>query len=229
MHSFHFRRSFLKRNTWVHPATTENKPALAGAVTGASLAKTSVTFRTSGQKDVKPCHKGLSTQYDNALQTLYLAEWPNAVPQFENEHRCCCRRDLERDNDSRKMLKKIFPSYMFYLLTFAGAIPPQSKLLLCLVTGFWIGCCVFLGQIMLSGIIQFIIRLLCRLDENCQIPTDLKFGLTTLVSLLFFFFLAFLSIVLVHTSLRDLLQSRELRTLISSIGLHRIRALQRDW
>ena len=229
MHSFHFRRSFLKRNTWVHPAPTENKPALAGAVTGASLAKTSITLRTSGQEDVKPCHKGLSTQYDNALQTLYLAEWPNAVPQFENEHRCCCRRDLERDNESREMLKTIFPSYIFYSLTFAGAIPPKSKCLLCFVAGFWIVCCGVLVQIMNFGTAAFIVNLLCRLDENCLVPADGNFGFTTMISLLFFFLMTFLSIVLVHTSLRDLLQSRELRTLISSIGLHRIRALQRDW
>lgn len=229
MHSFNFRRSFLKRNSWVHPAPTENKPALTGAVTGDSLAKTSIPFRTSGLKDVKPCHKGLSTQYDNALQKLYLAEWPNAVPQFENKHRCCCSRDLERDNDSREMLKKIFPSYMFYSLTFAGAIPPQSKLLLCFVTGFWIVCSGFLGQIMIAAIPLFIVNSLCRLDENCQVPADGNFGFTTIISLLFFFLLTFFSIVLVHTSLRDLLQSRELRTLISSIGLHRIRALQRDW
>ena len=229
MHSFTFRRSFLNRNSWVHPAPTENKPAVAGAITGASLAKTSIPLRTNGLKDAKQCHEALSTQYDNALQKLYLVEWPNAVPQFRSKHRCCCRRDLERDNDSRKMLKKIFPSYMFYLLTFAGAIPPPSKLLLCFVTGLWIVCSGLGLGFMIAGTTAFTISVSCRWNENCQIPTDIQFGFTTVVSLLFFFFLAFLSIVLVHTSLRDLLQSRELRTLISSIGLHRIRALQRDW
>ena len=229
MHSFNFRRSFSKRKSWVHPAPTENKPALTGAITGASLAKTSIPLRTSGLKDATPCHKGLSTQYDNTLQQLYLVEWPNAVPQFEGKHRCCCRRDLERDNDSRKMLKKIFPSYMFYLLTFAGAIPPPSKFLLFFVTVLWIVCSFFLGQIMMAGTTAFIITLSCRLNENCQVPAAGNFGFTTMISLLFFFLLSFLSIVLVHTSIRDLLQSRELRTLIASVGLHRIRALQRDW
>ena len=218
MHSFNLRRSFLKRKSWVHPAQTD-----------VSLAKTSVPFGTRDLRDAKPWHKGLSTQYDKALQKLYLVQWPNAVPKFEGKHRCCCRRDMERDNDSRKMLQKIFPSWIFYLLTFAGAIPPQSKFLLWLVTGLWIGCSVFLGQIMFYCTIQFIIRLLCRLDENCQIPADVKFGFTTVVSLLFFFSLTFLSLVLVHTTLRDLLQSRELRTLLSIVGLHKIRALQRDW
>ena len=57
----------------------------------------------------------------------------------------------------------------------------------------------------------------------------LEFGFTAVISLFFFHVPALLSIVLVHTYLRDLLQSRELQTLISSIGADRMRKPEDYW
>ena len=196
-----------------------------------ALTKVYALSQISALKDSKPHPKELSEQYDNALEESYLNYWPKAVPEYDNEHRCCCCcRDPERDNHSREVLQKIFPPYLFHFLTFAGAIPPRSKSLLYFFTGYWIFFGFFPGYIMLTSSSAFTIRLFCNFfDENCQVAGFTQFGFTAVISLFFFHVPALLSIVLVHTYLRDLLQSRELQTLISSIGADRMRKPEDYW
>ena len=202
-------------------------PALKD-VAKSALAAGSVTSHIAGLKHARPQPKDLSTQYDSALERLYLAEWPDAVPKYKNEHGCCCRRDPERDRDSRDMLKTVFPPYLFCLLTFAGAIPPRHKPLLYFVTAFWIAFCAILSFAGVASGSSFIMNLFCLLDGHCQLD-DTQLDLSLTISLLFFTISTFLLIVLVHTYLRDLLQSPELRTLISSVGPGRIRNPESYW
>ena len=194
-----------------------------------ALAKVSASRHIASMTDAKPHPHELSKQYDYALEQLYLAEWPDAVPEYKNRHRCCLCRDRERDNDSRKMLEKVFPSYLFHLLVFAGAIPPRSKLLFCLLTGCWIGYCVLLGFVACITTFAFNMNLWCLLTENCQMPTGQRFNFTYSLKLIFTFLPTIVTVVFVQTYLRDLLQSRELRTLITSVKPDRILKPDRHW
>ena len=229
MHVTVNRRSLVKRNSWVHPAPTESRPALAVAYSD----QESTSFAITHTNDKKPRTKSLSRQYDMALEKSYQDEWSNAIPKFKNEHLCCCCcccfRDIERDNDSREMMRKTFPSCLYYFAILAGAIPPPSTGPLLIVTGLWILCGAMLGFYLFVGVFTFDIALSCRFDATCQVPDNGKLSLTMQISLLFYFFPTLLSIVLVQTRLRHLLQSREVRTLISIVGPERIRTLRFHW
>ena len=188
----------------------------------------STSLRTNGPNDEKPSPEALSTQYDKALQKLYQEELTNAIPEVKNKRLCCCR-DLERDNDSREMLKKTFPLCLFYFTMIVGAIQPPNKCSLFLMTGLWILFGGMLAFMLFVGLFTFDLALSCRLDMACQVPEDAGFSLTMIISLLCYFFPTMLSIVLVHTRLRDLLRSREVLTLISIVGPDRIRASRCSW
>ena len=46
-----------------------------------------VTSHLASLKHAKSQPKDLDTQYDESLEKLYLNEWPDAVPQYEDNHR----------------------------------------------------------------------------------------------------------------------------------------------
>lgn len=105
----------------VHPAvstsTQEDNKAARESPKFVEVAKNAVTAAAVTShlavlKHERPQPEILSDQYDSELETLYVKEWPNAVPEYKNKHRCC-HRDPERDNDSRTILKKVFPPYLF--------------------------------------------------------------------------------------------------------------------
>ena len=144
----------------------------------------------------------------------------------------CCHRDPERDNDSWKILKKVFPPYLFYFLVFAGAIPHRNKPCFAVMATFWICFSCLLGFFAFISISTFAMNVRCNLDANCQTATSgskSEWGYSMLIAFVFAVAANILSIALVHTYLRDLLQSHELQTLISSVRPGRIRETTHGW
>ena len=205
----------------VHPAPYETaRPFAAGATKSLITADTINTSLTPHIANATAQPSDLSTQYDSSLEQLYLEEWPGAVPKYTNNHRCCCR-DLERDQHSWETLKKVFPPFLFYLLVFAGAIPCPRKPCFYLVTIFWILLWSIHVFFSLNALSTTVVHVLCYFKANCQVATKV-FGLTNLIAYVLGDGAFLMQIIFVHTFLRDLLQSRELQTLIFSVHPDRI-------
>lgn len=177
---------------------------------------------------MKPLAKTIRDQYDKALTRVYLREWPDAVPKFENQHRCCCRRDPERDHHAWETLKKVFPWYIFYLMVASGAIAPRSKAGLAAVTGIWCFYCLLLIYTATMTIFLIDKYALCLLGPNC-IPRDTTFSFTALIAMFLSDLSNILTIILVQVCGRKLLQSRELLTLIFSVDPARVRKPKWQW
>ena len=215
----------------VHPEANESMTTFANAAKRVRD-KVSVSSQIAGLKHERPQPEAITDQYDSKLEQIYLQEWPDAVPKYKNKHRNCCCRDPERDDDSREMLKKLFPPYVYYLLVFGGAIPPRSKACFYFVTAFWILLTSWLFWAFGAYVTSTILLLICRFDATCQTasPTTYRqIDFSALIALILSSIPVVMSIILVHTSLRDQLQSRELRTLIASDSIHRIRNPEGYW
>ena len=215
----------------VHPASTESAPIFPQAIKRV-LDGVSVAGHVSTLKHAREQPKALTTQYDSELEQIYLQEWPDAVPEYKHKHLGCCRRDPQRDNDSRELLKKLFPPYMHYLLAFSGAIPPRSKACFYFVTSFWTLFACALSLNFINNTAWIMALLTCRFDAGCQTAAlfsyrQVDFSASIAVALANL--PAILSIVLVHTYLRDQLQSRELHTLVASASVDRIRNPEEYW
>ena len=178
-------------------------------------------------KHVRPQPEDINDQYDSALERLYLHEWPDAVPKYQNNHQCC-RRDPERDNDARKMLRKVLPKYVFIMFFFAGAIPANAKWKSVVVTTLWALYSCYMIYSMAMTAILFAQHALCFFDPNCM-PFDTSFSFTALIALFFSYLSHILTIIFINTSLRDLLQSREMQTLICCVHPARIREPKSYW
>lgn len=184
--------------------------------------------RAGDLKHVRPLAESIQDQYDNALVRVYLHEWPDAVPKFTNNHRCCCRRDSERDHHAWEILKEVFPRYIFVLMVASGAIAPRSKISLAVVTGIWGFYClvlIYTATVTINLIDKYS---LCLLGPNC-IPRDATFGYATFIASFFSDLSNIVTMILVQTYVRDLLQSRELLTLIFSVDPARIRKPKWHW
>ena len=150
------------------------------------------------------------------------------MPPHANEHRVCCRHDPERDNYAYQRLKEVFPKYMFYNIVGSGAIPPRSKAGFAILTGIWIFYSCYLIYKTTITTFLIVVQSRCLFDPNCM-PTDPTFSLTALIAMLIGDLSHLLSILLINTYLRDLLRSRELQTLLFSVGPYRIRKPTRYW
>ena len=217
----------------VHQLPTEksNKLRQVAKITQTALGVASHIARL---KHEKPRPKDLSTQYDQELKHLYLMEWPDAVPQYHSEHLCCCYcqscccccqpcyryYDPEREKDTRELFKRVFPSFIFNFLVFTGAIPAGSKKCNILVKAFWYLIGGLFAATPLIGPIWIYIFGVCAMDVNCS-PV-FETGFTSLFGTLFLMISIAITIFLVPTYLQRRFQSRELQTLISSIGPGRV-------
>ena len=211
-----------------HPAPTETIQKLSQNHPQRIFSQLSIIKHISNLKHARPQAEPLSIQYDNALTQLYLHEWPDAVPKYKNNHRCCCRRDPKRDHDARHILKQVFPPYLYYILVMSGAVPPASMSLFGIVTLIWILWVIYLVCTVAMTIFIIFVHALCWWDPNC-ITKEENFSFTGLIAMLIGQVSNILFIIMVHTSLRDQLQSRELLTLVFSVGPGRIRKPQRYW
>ena len=215
----------------VHPETNKSGPTFANAAKRVR-GKISVSSQVAGLKHERPQPKAITKQYDSELEQIYLQEWPDAVPKYKNKHRNCCCRDSERDDDSREILKKLFPPYVYCLLVFGGAIPPRSKACFYFVTALWILLTLWLCFAFLANVNGTIVLLICRFDATCQTADHMTYrqvDFSVAIANILASIPAAIAIILVHTSLRDQLQSRELRTLIASDSIHRIRNPEGYW
>lgn len=209
----------------VHPARDESGAKLAEVAKRVQTAVT-VTSYIAHLKRTKSQPKDLMTQYDDGLKQFYLLEWPDAVPHYKSKQRCCCCRDPERDKDARELLRRVLPSYIFYIFIFTGAIAPKSKVcdyllrtLLCLVAVIFALLYVGATTVALASVTCIYV------DANCHVPQNGKndeLELTMMFGTMDFMAASVIMVFLVCTYLRDQLRSPELRTLIASIGPERI-------
>ena len=179
-------------------------------------------------KHTKSYAKTLNTQYENALEQLYMKEFGGVVAEYE--HTGCCHRNQQRDEDSRKMLQEIFPPYLFYFLLFTGTIPQRRKAYSILTVAFWSLYLCFTGIFVAASVLTFLTWVRCHVDVNCEVSQAIaRFDYASLSAFLLSNASFILAIIFAHTKLRDLLQSRAMMALISSVGTARIRKSTKCW
>ena len=202
---------------------TNNASAIGNVREAAKLIHTTnaAISAMSRLKYTKPQPKTLDTQYDDGLKQLYLKEWPDAVRTYQSKQPCCCCRDQERDKDTRVFFKRVLPSYVFYFLVLTGAIPSGYNACDYLLSAWWH--VISALQVLVAGLnIEVnLLSFLCIIDTNCQ-PANTDFEVTYMLGNLLSGVSLPIAMYLVTTYLRDQLRSRELQTLISSIGPGRI-------
>ena len=198
--------------------------ALANYVSAAAA----VTSHMADLKHTKSHPETLNTQYESALEKLYMEEFGDAVPEYEDTRCCCCNR--KRDKDSWEMLQELFPPYLFYFLVFTGAIPQQRKPCFYMTAIFWSAYVCFIGIWIAASYLTFWSYVRCILDVNCEVSqTTARFDYSSIVGTFLNNASSILYVVFAHTYLRDLLQSRAMQTLICSIGTARIRKSTKCW
>ena len=208
---------FVNPHNQVHPSPTKR----IGEVAKSTHTKLAVASYVSTLKHAKPQPKDLDTQYDCTLERNYLLEWPDAVPQYQSKQPCCCCRDPERDQDTRELFQRVFPPFVFYFMVFTSALPAKYKWLDYFLRGFWHVAAV--GNILFTflNIVLVWLNLYCIISTNCHVyGSDLE--LSSMASLMVVGFAQILTTYLVPTYVRDLFRSRELQTLIASIGPGRV-------
>ena len=171
-------------------------------------------------KHSKQQPKTLEDQYDSALERLYLKEWPDAVPKHENES-CCSHCSMtcssEWDSKSRKMFKKVFPSYIFYFLVFTGTLPARRKACHYIIKIFWILFSCYYIFMMSIGFILLVVYINCYNNPSC-LATNQAYDMTSILASLSAAISNLAMVILSHTYLRERIQSHEMRTLIASIS-----------
>ena len=78
-----------------------------------------------------------------------------------------------------------------------------------------------------SALVTSGLHLKCQFDANCQVIS--KFDISRMIGFMLEMGSMMLSVLLIQTYVRDLLQSRELQTLICSVGPGRIRKPEHGW
>ena len=226
--------SLSSKRSRVHPTPTESTKKF-GEVTKAIHSRLAVTSYITRLKHEKPQPKDLGTQYDKNLEQLYLKEWPDAVRQYNTKQlhcrccqpccsccqSCCCRYDPGMQKDTRELFKKVFPTYIFYFLVFTGAIPAGNKKFRLFVRVCWSLITAVLVWYNYVNFMLFYWNLACDIDANCffsNVNMRITFSISNLINVV----AMTIPVFLVPTYLRHQFQSRELQTLISSVGPGRV-------
>ena len=199
--------------------STEDKET-ANVEGGAVLLNIPGENKTQTEQNKKGCCHGyrrnardLSKQYDKELRLIYRNHWD--LPLEESQKPCCYFYSCKRDDSIRKKLKEVFPPYVFWLLTIAGAIPPPYAWMSYILTGLWALLCAAILLNCLAALFTFGSHLACRyLFSNCYV-IELGLSFSTIISNALTSFSLILSIILVHTHLRKQLHSTELHTLLT--------------